>query len=126
MDVTHVDHLVLYVSDIETTCDFYERAVGAETIVLDGGFTTLQVGDSRINLHPAGDEYDPHPRNPARGAGDFCLIAEGPIEDVVARLEDEGVEIIEGPVPRVGAQGEMTSVYCYDPDGNLVEVAVYD
>jgi hypothetical protein len=30
-----------------------------------------------------------------------------------------------GPAPRTGALGRMTSVYCEDPDGNLVEVATY-
>jgi hypothetical protein len=28
-------------------------------------------------------------------------------------------------VQRTGALGLITSVYCYDPDGNLVEVASY-
>ena len=126
MDVDRIDHLVLYVEDIETTCEFYERAVGAETRVFDNGFTTLQVGDARINLHPAGDEWDPHARNPARGAGDFCLITGHPIEAVVDHLGAAGIEIIEGPAPRNGALGEMTSVYVSDPDGNLVEIAAYD
>jgi len=28
-------------------------------------------------------------------------------------------------VPRTGALGPMHSVYCRDPDGNLIEVASY-
>jgi hypothetical protein len=40
-------------------------------------------------------------------------------------LRNCGVEITEGPVPKTGAQGPMTSHYCRDPDGNLVEVASY-
>jgi catechol 2,3-dioxygenase-like lactoylglutathione lyase family enzyme len=28
-------------------------------------------------------------------------------------------------VERDGARGKMTSVYCRDPDGNLIEVATY-
>jgi len=35
------------------------------------------------------------------------------------------VDIVEGPVGRVGALGPMTSVYFRDPDGNLLEVATY-
>jgi catechol 2,3-dioxygenase-like lactoylglutathione lyase family enzyme len=30
-----------------------------------------------------------------------------------------------GPVTRVGATGEIESVYIRDPDGNLVEIANY-
>ena len=36
-----------------------------------------------------------------------------------------GIVILEGPVKRTGARGTMTSVYCRDPDGNLIEVASY-
>jgi hypothetical protein len=35
------------------------------------------------------------------------------------------VEIVAGPVPRTGALGAMTSHYCRDIDGNLIEIAVY-
>jgi catechol 2,3-dioxygenase-like lactoylglutathione lyase family enzyme len=46
-------------------------------------------------------------------------------EDVVAHLHECGVMIVAGPVERTGALGPMRSVYCRDPDGNLVEVASY-
>ena len=40
-------------------------------------------------------------------------------------LETCGVPVEEGPVPRTGAQGTITSVYFRDPDGNLIEVSTY-
>ena len=40
-----------------------------------------------------------------------------------AHLQQESVEIIEGPVLRTGATGPIMSVYFRDPDGNLIEVA---
>ena len=42
---------------------------------------------------------------------------------MIAHLHACGVAIEEGPVPRTGATGPIRSVYCRDPDGNLVEVA---
>ena len=33
--------------------------------------------------------------------------------------------VIAGPVEKVGALGPIRSVYCRDPDGNLVEIATY-
>jgi catechol 2,3-dioxygenase-like lactoylglutathione lyase family enzyme len=30
-----------------------------------------------------------------------------------------------GPVDKVGALGPIRSVYCRDPDGNLIEIAGY-
>ncbi|MEE8453703.1 MAG: hypothetical protein V3R90_02895 [Limibaculum sp.] len=38
-------------------------------------------------------------------------------------LAAEGVEVIEGPVPKNGATGPLVSIYFRDPDGNLVEVS---
>jgi catechol 2,3-dioxygenase-like lactoylglutathione lyase family enzyme len=42
---------------------------------------------------------------------------------VIRRLEEAGVPIEVGPVPRTGATGAIRSVYVRDPDGNLVEIA---
>ncbi len=44
---------------------------------------------------------------------------------MTAHLHDCGVQITLGPIARTGALGQMTSVYCRDPDGNLVEIASY-
>ena len=54
---------------------------------------------------------------------DLCFITDVPMEDVVKHLEDCGVQIIEGPVEKTGAQGPILSVYFGDPDGNLLEVS---
>ena len=40
-------------------------------------------------------------------------------------LESCKVAIVAGPVAREGALGMMESVYCRDPDGNLIEIASY-
>ena len=47
------------------------------------------------------------------------------ITEVVAHLEASGVAIECGPIERSGAEGPMTSVYCRDPDQNLIEIATY-
>jgi catechol 2,3-dioxygenase-like lactoylglutathione lyase family enzyme len=46
-----------------------------------------------------------------------------PIAEVAAHLRAEGVAIVAGPTPRTGATGPIISIYCRDPDGNLIEVA---
>lgn len=125
MQPTDIDHLVLYATDVDETCAFYER-LGMERREFDGGRVALHFGDAKINLHSAGDEYDPHAGNPAPGAGDFCLVVEEGIDAVVDHLEGAGVEVAVGPVAKTGARGPMTSVYVRDPDGNLVELSAYD
>ena len=117
--------MVLTVADIEATCDFYGRVLGMDKIVFAGGRVALGFGSQKINLHPAGNEYDPRARNPLPGSADFCLITKIPIGDVIVHLEACSVEIIEGPVAKTGAVGALTSVYFRDPDDNLVEVSNY-
>ena len=53
------------------------------------------------------------------------MIADGNIREIKKSLTDAGITIIEGVVERYGARGLMDSIYMYDPDGNLVEIAVY-
>ncbi len=52
----------------------------------------------------------------------FCSSME---ENSIGRDSSCGVEIIEGPVERTGAIGQITSIYFRDPDGNLIEVVKY-
>ena len=77
----------------------------------------------KINLHQSGSEFVPHAANPARGAGDFCLLTTVPLDEVIAHLNARGVPIVEGPVAKTGAVRPLRSVYVRDPDGNLVEIA---
>jgi catechol 2,3-dioxygenase-like lactoylglutathione lyase family enzyme len=46
-------------------------------------------------------------------------------EEIGAQLRASGVHITEGPLAKTGALGPMTSYYCRDPDGNLIEIAAY-
>ncbi|MDD9875921.1 MAG: VOC family protein [Magnetovibrio sp.] len=124
--IDRLDHMVLTVADIDATCEFYGRVLGMERVTFAGGRTALSFGRQKINLHPAGNEYDPCAQNPKAGSGDLCLITETPIAEVEAHLAASGVEVILGPTPKTGATGPITSVYFRDPDGNLVEVSNYD
>ena len=126
MRVTAIDHLVLYATDVEATCAFYTETLDiAEREEFAGGRVALSFGETKLNVHQAGDEYDPHAADPAPGSADFCLVVDEPMEPLKERIERSGVEIIEGPGPRTGARGEMESLYVRDPDGNLVELAHY-
>ena len=59
------------------------------------------------------------------GASDFCLVWDGTAASAVEHLEGHGVTLVAGPVDRQGAAGIGSSVYCHDPDGNLVELMSY-
>lgn len=120
-----IDHFVLTVMDIERSCRFYER-LGAQVVTFGNGRKAVHFGSQKINLHPRTDnDVEPVARNPVTGGGDFCLISEDPIEEVTMHLQEEGIDIIAGPMQRTGAVGTLESVYFRDPDGNLVEIAEY-
>ncbi|MGC8469506.1 MAG: VOC family protein, partial [Acetobacteraceae bacterium] len=87
--------------------------------------TALKFGGQKLNLHPADAPLPPHARRPAPGSGDLCFVTAVRPEDVIAHLHALGVAVELGPVARTGALGAMVSVYCRDPDGNLVEIASY-
>ena len=120
--ISHIDHLVLTVRDIEASVAFYKRALLVTDSTFANGRRALHFGNQKINLQVLGMET----RNRAAvGSGDLCLVTTWLLADVVAHLRGEGIEIVEGPVAKTGAVGAMTSVYFNDPDGNLVEISSY-
>lgn len=118
-----LDHLVLTVADIERTCRFYVDALGMERRAFAGGRVALHFDGQKINLHPAAAPVAPHARHPTPGSADLCFVTETPIEAVMAGLAARGIAVIEGPVERTGVRGPLRSIYCFDPDGNLIEIA---
>jgi catechol 2,3-dioxygenase-like lactoylglutathione lyase family enzyme len=123
MRVDQLDHLVLTVRDIQATCAFYTRALGMRVVTFGQGRTALAFGSQKINLHQRGREFEPMAAVPTPGSADLCLLTSTPVEEVAAHLRSCGVALLEGPVERTGATGPIRSVYCRDPDGNLIEVA---
>ena len=126
MIIDRIDHVVMTVRDIEATCDFYSRVLDMRVVTFGAGRKALAFGSQKINLHQAGREFEPKAAHPTPGSVDLCLITRKPLADVSARLAACGVSVVEGPVPRTGANGPIQSLYFRDPDGNLIEVSTYD
>ncbi|MFA0087416.1 VOC family protein [Vibrio sp. 10N.261.51.F12] len=120
--ISHIDQLVLTVSNIEESVRFYQRALLMEAVSFANGRRAVKFGHQKINFQLLGQE----PRNHARvGAGDLCLITCWTLAEVAAHLVKEKVRIVEGPVKKSGAKGEITSLYFLDPDSNLIEISCY-
>ena len=120
--ISHIDHIVLTVADIERSVAFYARVLGMQAVSFGNGRRALQFGQQKINLQTLGME----PRNHAAvGAGDVCLITDWPTARVLGHRTPEGVPVLEGPVTKSGAQGPIESGYFNDPDGHLIEVSRY-
>ena len=105
----------------------------------------LNFGSQKINLHLSGHEFEPKASRVQPGSGDLCFITQHPIDEVLSLWKGVGIEVsvarsdsptfsrihtlqvLEGSkvVERTGAVGKLRSVYCRDPDGNLIEVSNY-
>jgi catechol 2,3-dioxygenase-like lactoylglutathione lyase family enzyme len=123
------DHVAITVADVDTTIAWYQRVLGAVPLHRDlwqAGklpVALLQVGASRLSVHPAAAPAAPHAVAPTPGSADLCFRFDGSVGEILALLDQAGVAVEDGPVPRPAANGERgTSVYFRDPDGNLLEL----
>jgi catechol 2,3-dioxygenase-like lactoylglutathione lyase family enzyme len=125
MKIERLDHLVLTVHNLDQTCQFYSQVLGMEVVTFGDGHKALHFGQQKLNLHVVGKELEPKAQHPTAGSTDLCLITDLPLEQVMQHLKACNVEIIEEPVKRIGAIGQLISIYLRDPDGNLIEVSNY-
>jgi catechol 2,3-dioxygenase-like lactoylglutathione lyase family enzyme len=120
-----LDHLVLVVTDPETTLAWYGRVAGLAAVRVDewrrgeAPFPSMRVSeDTIIDLVPGLD--DPGPRG---HLDHICLVVSRSDLDLLSR--DAELEVVdEGR--RFGARGDATAVYVRDPDGLVVEFRAYD
>ena len=124
--IDHIDHVVLTTRDKAACIRFYTEVLGMKL----ESFRTpteerlaLKFGSQKINLHEWGREFTPRAHVAVPGSLDLCFIAAVPLEEVIAKLNQLQVEIMEGPVAKTGAVSKLRSVYVRDPDLNLVEIS---
>lgn len=117
--VTGLDHIVLSVADVEKTLTWYCDQLGLEPMCVD----EWRAGDApfpsaRVDATTIIDFIQRQDDVVVKNMDHLCLVIE-PTDDFA------GLDIVQGPVPRSGAQGTATSFYLFDPDGNLVELRYY-
>ena len=122
MNIHGFDHIVLCVRSVDATLEFYQRVLGLEAREERAGKWSLHFGSNKISVQDAASLPSLAERT-VPGSGNFCVLTDLPIDDVIAQLRSNDVEIVEGPAEKEGAVGKLMSVYFRDPDGNLVEVS---
>jgi catechol 2,3-dioxygenase-like lactoylglutathione lyase family enzyme len=131
LTVEALDHLVINVKDVEAAAAWYERVLGMkreEKERVPGKMrTSMHFGRQKINLRPTSATQKEWftGRQVAAGSDDLCFLTGATPQQVVDHLKACGVEIEVGPGDKQGAMGTIVSVYCRDPDGNLIEVSSY-
>ena len=123
-----IDHVVLTSSNLENTLNFYCKVLGMklkkELIEEDGSIRySLHFGSNKINIHELNNIFTPHAKFINAGTLDICFISSKKISYWQNKLANFNIEIIKGPVNRIGATSNLLSIYCNDPDGNLIEIS---
>ncbi|MCE2488920.1 MAG: VOC family protein [Anaerolineae bacterium] len=106
---------IVYVREMARSLDFY-LALGlqADYVQRDGVWSSLRAGDASLGLHV----LDPLPPLQETDRVALALVSDGPLEALVARLDEQGV------TPARGIQPESfgRSLLLRDPDGLLIQV----
>lgn len=133
MAVSRLDHVAIPVDDMEPMLAFYRSlgfAVDDEHAPI---LYAVACGDMKLNLHSPrlwqSAKFALRGPTAQPGCGDVCMVWDGDSAELDALLVSAEVDVIEGPVERVGgkAGGTATGIsrYCRDPDGNLLEFIIY-
>ena len=96
--ITGLDHLVLTVRDPDATVRFYVDGLGMRLETFGEGRKALHFGRQKINLHLAGQEFEPKADKPTPGSADLCFLTATPVDQVATHLKALGHRLLEGPV----------------------------
>ncbi|WP_426572613.1 VOC family protein [Aquihabitans sp. McL0605] len=120
--VTGIDHLVLDVADTERSLAFYLGELGLAPVRVDEWRRgEVFFASVRVDEHTIIDLLETPPQG--TNVDHFCLVIEP--TDLTALAASGRFEVVDGPDQRYGAQGDGTSLYIKDPDGNTVELRHY-
>ena len=123
LSVVGMDHLVLAVDDVERSLAFYCGELGLAPVRVDewrrreAPFPSVRVDPTTIidllGVPRTGENVD-----------HVCLVV-APVDFGSVKASGRFI-VVDGPARRYGAQGEGTSLYIRDPDGNMIELRYYD
>ena len=128
LTIRGIDHVVLRVRDIERMRKFYCDVLGARHVAYrpEFGMSHLRVGNAMIDLVEVdgalGRAGGAAPGREGRNMDHLCLRVDPFDQDaIVAHLRKNAVQV--GDIKnRFGAEGNGTSIYLTDPEGNTVEL----
>ena len=131
MQIRRLDHVSLYVRDVERSRQFYAQALGMEEIARPGSFNFpgawLKKGGAILHLigedtpgrvdHIYAGSYTQHEL--ALGRDTHVAFEVEDLEAAQQHLKTHNIEIVGGPKPRGDG---VTQLYIRDPDGYIIEI----
>ena len=123
-------YTILYVSDVASSLEFYERALGQRRRFVheSGQYAELDTGPTALALAFAAHElaaanvpgiYRPEEAPGTRPAFEVCFVTDN-VQAAFDRAVEEGATAVSPPQTKPWGQDVA---YVRDPDGNLVELA---
>lgn len=126
-----LQHCGLIVADLERSRRFYGGALGLEEVARPHNFVFagawFEVGEDQIHLLVASETTaragtdDPGP-SVAAGLATHIAIEVDDLAPALARLDEHGVELVGGPMPRGDGYDQA---FLLDPDGYVIELFEY-
>ena len=129
----YLDHIVLNVTDVKASVDFYQNLLSASVEnwqAYEKGllkFPSVRVSATFvIDMFPPAMWQQQKSDCSVNNINHFCFaVAIDQWQSIYESLQQQGIEIIRGPGVYWGAQGDATAIYINDPDGNEVEIRKY-
>jgi len=123
-----LQHCGLIVADLESSRRFYRDALGLEEVPRPHNFrfagAWFQVGDDQLHLLVEAETTaragvaDPGP-SAKMGLANHVAIEIDDLTKARARLDEQGVALIGGPMPRGDGYDQ---IFLRDPDGYVIEL----
>jgi lactoylglutathione lyase len=122
-NVPHVNHLAIFVVDLQRSADFYEKVLQLEKIpepFHDGKHVWLKIGEhSQLHIISGAASDVAHDENV------HLAFSVPSLEEFIKHLKSENVKFgnwaQNSEVPQVRADG-IRQIYLQDPDGYWIEV----
>jgi lactoylglutathione lyase len=121
-------YTILYVADVASSLEFYERALGqrrrflhesGQYAELDTGETALALAAHELAASNLPGIYRPEERPGTRPAFEVCFVTDD-VQAAFDRAVEGGAASVRPPQTKPWGQDVA---YVRDPDGNLVELA---
>ena len=125
LDVLSLDHIVLRVTDVERSLDWYTRMLGLAPVrVEEWRAGECPFPSVRISAETIVDLIDGDVDHDARNLDHFCVVVSA---ESLERVRASGAyEIVRDPdFELFGARGMADGLYISDPDGNEIELRAY-
>ncbi len=130
IEIIDLNHVTVISSDVEVSKGFYCGVLGMEEVTLPPSFTHattwFRKGNAEIHLVALPDASQQPGDGPTHVEGSrdvsrsrHLALAVRDLTEAERVLHAEGIEVVLGPRPRGDGVDQL---FCYDPDGHLVEL----